>query len=49
MKRMKMINKRSAGPLISKFLNREFARKRSSVSSRMSAALGSPKENVLIN
>ena len=36
-----MIRVRSAGPLISKFLNNEFARKRSKVSSIMSAWDGS--------
>jgi hypothetical protein len=36
-----MIRVRSAGPLISKFLNNEFARKRSRVSSIMSAWDGS--------
>jgi len=35
-----MIRRRSAGPLISKFLKRELARKRSRVSSIMSASSG---------
>ena len=35
-----MIRRRSAGPLISKFLKRELARKRSRVSSMMSASSG---------
>lgn len=37
-KRMRMMRRRSAGPLISKFLKRELARKRSKVSSIMSAS-----------
>ena len=37
---MRMIRRRSAGPLISKFLKRELARKRSKVSSMMSASSG---------
>ena len=43
MKRIKMIRRRSAGPLISKFRNKELARKRSSVSSRISASFGSAR------
>ena len=35
-----MMRRRSAGPLISKFLKRELARKRSRVSSIMSASSG---------
>ena len=37
---MRMMRRRSAGPLISKFLKRELARKRSKVSSIMSASSG---------
>ena len=40
---------RSAGPLISKLRNSEFARKRSRVSSIMSASLGSPEDKVYVN
>ena len=35
---MRMMRRRSAGPLISKFLKSELARKRSKVSSMMSAS-----------
>lgn len=48
-KRMRTIRVRSAGPLISKLRNNEFARKRSRVSSMMSASLGSPKDKVHVN
>ena len=41
MKRMRTMRRRSAGPLISKLRNRELARKRSSVSSTISASSGS--------
>lgn len=41
--KISMINKRSAGPLISKLRKRELARKRSSDSSIISAVFGSPK------
>src|SRR6267154_5746937 len=40
-KRIKMINSRSAGPLISKLRKSELARKRPSVSSMISACSGS--------
>jgi hypothetical protein len=45
MKRIRTIKVRSAGPLISKFRKRELARKRSSVSSTISACEGSAAEN----
>jgi hypothetical protein len=45
MNRIRMINRRSAGPLISKLRNNELARKRSRVSSMMSAAFGSAGYN----
>jgi len=41
--KMRTISVRSAGPLISKFRKSEFARKRSRVSSIMSATFESPK------
>ena len=41
---MRTIRIRSAGPLISKLRKRELARKRSNVSSMISAALGSARE-----
>ena len=45
MKRIRTISVRSAGPLISKFRKRELARKRSRVSSTISACEGSAVDN----